>query len=194
MQSPQLPPHRLRTAGILTDFPYVSTQTVWSTWVKGTIAVFVAAAPQKRQILLGPVPDPSRNRPRRRHLLNPRRGQADHRPRRDPRIPSNSTSQTPTLCFQYRETPGSRGIRRVSRGKWCWLTTTKSWVPDSPDLTPLCVPYQKYIDAYCALAIEPNIRTVPGILFEKHDDTLLNTASFVSNGGTILSSYQKKNL
>ncbi|CAL3969397.1 unnamed protein product [Diplocarpon coronariae] len=57
MQSPQLPPHRLRTAGILTDFPYVSTQTVWSTWVKGTIAVFVAAAPQKRQILLGPVPE-----------------------------------------------------------------------------------------------------------------------------------------
>ncbi|CZT07561.1 related to NIT3 Nitrilase [Rhynchosporium agropyri] len=69
-----------------------------------------------------------------------------------------------------------------------------SWVPDSPDFIPLCARYQKYLDAYCALASELEICIVPGTIVEKHGPDLLNIAYFISSNGTILGRYQKKNL
>ncbi|KAK0103402.1 hypothetical protein ONS95_005428 [Cadophora gregata] len=69
-----------------------------------------------------------------------------------------------------------------------------SWVPDSPDFIPLCAQYQKYLNSYCTLAAELKINIVPGTIVEKHADSLLNIAYFISSTGTILSHYQKKNL
>jgi predicted amidohydrolase len=69
-----------------------------------------------------------------------------------------------------------------------------NWLPDDPKFAPLCADYQKYLDSYCALAAELNICIVPGTIVEKHDDALLNVASFISNDGKILGQYQKKNL
>ncbi|KAJ5051763.1 uncharacterized protein L3040_001535 [Drepanopeziza brunnea f. sp. 'multigermtubi'] len=69
-----------------------------------------------------------------------------------------------------------------------------SWVPDDPGFVPLCAQYQKYLDSYCALAKELNICIVPGTIVEKHGDDLLNIAYFISSDGSILGSYQKKNL
>jgi predicted amidohydrolase len=69
-----------------------------------------------------------------------------------------------------------------------------NWLPEDPRFAVLCSQYQKYLDAYCALAAELNICIVPGTIVEKHDSALLNVASFISNEGKILSQYQKKNL
>jgi len=69
-----------------------------------------------------------------------------------------------------------------------------SWVPDDPKFSELCADYQKYLDSYCRLAKKCNICIVPGTIVERHEDQLLNVAYFISNDGTILSSYQKKNL
>jgi predicted amidohydrolase len=69
-----------------------------------------------------------------------------------------------------------------------------NWIPDDPGFPSLCVQYQKYLDAYCALAAELNINIVPGTIVEQHGNDLLNVAYFISNTGSILSSYQKKNL
>ncbi|KAL2069889.1 hypothetical protein VTL71DRAFT_14568 [Oculimacula yallundae] len=68
------------------------------------------------------------------------------------------------------------------------------WAPDSPDFIPLCAQYQKYLDAYCALALELKINIVPGTIVEKHGSDLLNIAYFISSSGSILGRYQKKNL
>jgi len=69
-----------------------------------------------------------------------------------------------------------------------------NWVPDDPGFIPLCAQYQKYLDGYIALAKELKICIVPGTIVEKHDDELHNVAYFISNDGTILGQYQKKNL
>lgn len=69
-----------------------------------------------------------------------------------------------------------------------------SWVPSDPGFAVLAAQYQKYLDAYCTLAKELNINIVPGTIVEKHENTLTNTAYFISNEGAILGTYQKKNL
>ena len=70
-----------------------------------------------------------------------------------------------------------------------------SWVPSDPAFPSLCAQTQKYLDSYCALAKELNINIVPGTVLEQRPDgSILNIAYFISNNGTILSSYQKKNL
>jgi predicted amidohydrolase len=69
-----------------------------------------------------------------------------------------------------------------------------NWVPDDPGFIPLCATSQRYLDAYQALAKELNICIVPGTIVEKHEDELHNVVYFISNDGSILGSYQKKNL
>lgn len=69
-----------------------------------------------------------------------------------------------------------------------------SWVPEDPAFGDRCAEYQKYVDAYCALAKELHINIVPGTIVEKHGDQLLNVAYFISHDGEILGRYQKKNL
>jgi predicted amidohydrolase len=69
-----------------------------------------------------------------------------------------------------------------------------SWVPDDPSFAEHCAHYQKYLDAYCALAKELHVNIVPGTIVEKHGDQLLNVAYFISHDGAILGRYQKKNL
>jgi predicted amidohydrolase len=69
-----------------------------------------------------------------------------------------------------------------------------NWVPDDPNFIPLCAQYQTYLSAYQSLAKELNICIVPGTIVEKHEDDLYNVAYFISNDGSILGQYQKKNL
>src|SRR5271168_4978517 len=69
-----------------------------------------------------------------------------------------------------------------------------SWVPDNPKFPHLCRQSPKYLDSYCSLAKECNICIVPGTIVEEKDTNLINVAYFISNDGSILSSYQKKNL
>lgn len=69
-----------------------------------------------------------------------------------------------------------------------------NWLPDDAGFIPLCAQYQTYLDAYQTLAKELNICIVPGTIVEKHGNELLNVAYFISNDGSILGSYQKKNL
>jgi predicted amidohydrolase len=69
-----------------------------------------------------------------------------------------------------------------------------NWVPDDPKFPDLCRQSQKYLDSYVSLAKELNICVVPGTIVEEKDCNLINVAYFISNDGTILSSYQKKNL
>ena len=69
-----------------------------------------------------------------------------------------------------------------------------NWLPDDPGFIPLCAQSKKYLDSYCALAKELNICIVPGTIVEKHGDDLHNVAYFISDEGTILGQYQKKNL
>ncbi|RDL36581.1 Carbon-nitrogen hydrolase [Venustampulla echinocandica] len=68
------------------------------------------------------------------------------------------------------------------------------WVPHDPGFLPLCSEYKKYLDGYCSLAKELNICIVPGTILEKHTDEIHNIAYFISNTGSILGQYQKKNL
>src|SRR5580692_7480608 len=68
-----------------------------------------------------------------------------------------------------------------------------SWVPSDPSFRSSCSQSPKYLDSYCALAKQLNICIVPGTILEhRPDGSLLNIAYFISNDGTILSSYQKK--
>jgi predicted amidohydrolase len=69
-----------------------------------------------------------------------------------------------------------------------------NWVPDDPGFIPACATFQTYIDSYCSLAKELNMCIVPGTIIEKRGDQLLNVAYFISNDGSILGQYQKKNL
>jgi predicted amidohydrolase len=72
-----------------------------------------------------------------------------------------------------------------------------SWVPDSPEFIPACRSYKTYLDSYCQLAAELHINIVPGTLVHPsadNEDDLINVAYFISHDGTILSTYQKKNL
>ncbi len=70
-----------------------------------------------------------------------------------------------------------------------------NWVPADPQFAALCAQSQKYLDAYRALAQELAINLVPGTIVEQRaDGSLINVAHFISRAGTLLSSYQKKNL
>ena len=69
-----------------------------------------------------------------------------------------------------------------------------NWVPSDPLFHTLCAQFQKYLDSYCALAKQLNINIAPGTIIEQGPDgSMLNIAYFISNDGTILSSYCKKN-
>ncbi|KNG80722.1 hydrolase, carbon-nitrogen family protein [Aspergillus nomiae NRRL 13137] len=81
-----------------------------------------------------------------------------------------------------------------------------------PPTNPLYLPQTdsqittKYLQSYQALAKELNICIVPGTIVENHSSTstttstdstdpiLYNTAYFISNDGSILASYRKKNI
>ena len=69
-----------------------------------------------------------------------------------------------------------------------------NWLPDDPNFRNLCSQSQTYLESYQALAKELNICIVPGTIVEKHSENLHNVAYFISNDGSIISSYQKKNL
>ncbi|KAL1963992.1 hypothetical protein VTN77DRAFT_7667 [Rasamsonia byssochlamydoides] len=80
------------------------------------------------------------------------------------------------------------------------------WAPDDPAYAVQAGEYQKYLQAYQALAKELHISLVPGTIVERHvvktaDDKkeeeeirLYNTAYFISPEGKILGSYRKKNI
>ncbi|KAJ5621047.1 hypothetical protein N7510_005031 [Penicillium lagena] len=73
------------------------------------------------------------------------------------------------------------------------------WVPDDPLWALQAAESAKYLTRYQALAKELNICVVPGTIIEKHDDPntptqFFNTAYFISNDGSILGSYRKKNI
>lgn len=71
------------------------------------------------------------------------------------------------------------------------------WVPDDPNFISHCAQYQKYLDAYCALAAELSINIVPGTIVQPSgtdNNDLINVAYFISSTGEILATYQKKNL
>lgn len=68
------------------------------------------------------------------------------------------------------------------------------WTPEDPLFRAQSLDYDKYLPAYCSLAKELKICIVPGTILVKDGEDLLNIAYFISNDGTILSSYQKKNL
>lgn len=77
------------------------------------------------------------------------------------------------------------------------------WAPDDPAYAVQAGEYQKYLQAYQALAKELHICLVPGTIVERHvvkTDTgdeqvrLYNTAYFISHDGQILGSYRKKNI
>jgi predicted amidohydrolase len=70
-----------------------------------------------------------------------------------------------------------------------------NWVPSDPAFASLGAQSQKYLDSYRALAKQLRICIVPGTIIEQRPDgSLLNIAHFISTDGTVLSSYQKKNL
>ncbi|KAF3395973.1 Nitrilase [Penicillium rolfsii] len=73
------------------------------------------------------------------------------------------------------------------------------WVPNDPRWGEQAGEAAKYLANYQALARELKICIVPGTIIEKHvgpDEISLfyNTAYFISNDGTILGSYRKKNI
>ncbi|GLI81758.1 hypothetical protein PoHVEF18_010147 [Penicillium ochrochloron] len=73
------------------------------------------------------------------------------------------------------------------------------WVPNDPRWAEQAGEATKYLGNYQSLAKELKICIVPGTIIEKHvgpdEDTLFyNTAYFISNDGTILGSYRKKNI
>ncbi|KAJ5831785.1 hydrolase carbon-nitrogen family [Penicillium riverlandense] len=73
------------------------------------------------------------------------------------------------------------------------------WAPDDPLWALQAAESTKYLTRYQALAKELNICVVPGTIIEKHDDLntptqFFNTAYFISNDGSILGSYRKKNI
>lgn len=76
------------------------------------------------------------------------------------------------------------------------------WAPEDPLWAVQAGEYKKYLSAYQALAKELRICLVPGSIVERHQSeaegkdqfTLYNTAYFISNDGSILGSYRKKNI
>ncbi|KAJ5669858.1 hypothetical protein N7462_010928 [Penicillium macrosclerotiorum] len=73
------------------------------------------------------------------------------------------------------------------------------WVPNDPHWAIQAGDSAKYLANYQALAKELDICLVPGTIIEKQmgpgESTLFyNTAYFISNNGTILGSYRKKNI
>lgn len=86
-------------------------------------------------------------------------------------------------------------------------------MPEDPTYIAQASQYHEYLDGYCKLAHELKVCIVPGTILERHlanseaalpgdnilkDDLgefqLFNTAYFISNDGTVLGSYRKKNL
>ncbi|KAJ5272383.1 hypothetical protein N7478_007508 [Penicillium angulare] len=73
------------------------------------------------------------------------------------------------------------------------------WVPTDPRWAEQAGQSAKYLSNYQSLAKELNICLVPGTIIEKHEgpngSTLYyNTAYFISNDGSILGRYRKKNI
>ena len=72
-------------------------------------------------------------------------------------------------------------------------------VPNDPRWAIQAGESAKYLSNYQALAKELKICIVPGTIMEKHEGpeqntVFYNTAYFISNDGSILSSYVKKNI
>ncbi|GAA84519.1 hydrolase, carbon-nitrogen family [Aspergillus luchuensis IFO 4308] len=76
------------------------------------------------------------------------------------------------------------------------------WAPSNPTWTALASKTTPYLEAYQSLARELNICIVPGTIVEHHGPSpteqqqplLYNTAYFISNDGSILGHYRKKNI
>ncbi|XRM37447.1 hypothetical protein ABZX51_000921 [Aspergillus tubingensis] len=78
------------------------------------------------------------------------------------------------------------------------------WAPSNPNWTALASKTTPYLEAYQSLARELNICIIPGTIVEHHGSSpneqeqeqplLYNTAYFISNDGTILGHYRKKNI
>ncbi|GLA38039.1 hypothetical protein AnigIFM63309_005035 [Aspergillus niger] len=76
------------------------------------------------------------------------------------------------------------------------------WAPSDPSWTALASKTTPYLEAYQSLARELNICIVPGTIVEHHGPSpneqqqpvLYNTAYFISNDGSILGHYRKKNI
>ncbi|OJI85547.1 hypothetical protein ASPTUDRAFT_41850 [Aspergillus tubingensis CBS 134.48] len=78
------------------------------------------------------------------------------------------------------------------------------WAPSNPTWTALASQTTPYLEAYQSLARELNICIIPGTIVEHHGSSpneqeqeqplLYNTAYFISNDGTILGHYRKKNI
>ena len=74
-----------------------------------------------------------------------------------------------------------------------------AWVPSDPRWSEQAGESAKYLANYQSLAKELRICLVPGTIIEKHAGPnqsvlLYNTAYFISNDGSILGSYRKKNI
>ena len=76
-----------------------------------------------------------------------------------------------------------------------------SWLPSHPSFLDCCSDWQTYLEKYRDLAKELSICIVPGTILETHPDPeksekpiLLNAAYFISNDGSILHRYLKRNL
>ena len=75
-------------------------------------------------------------------------------------------------------------------------------MPKDPRFSEACKDWEYYLRQYQLLAEELKISIVPGTIVERHaetdstseEDKLLNTAYFISPGGSILGKYVKKNL
>jgi predicted amidohydrolase len=73
------------------------------------------------------------------------------------------------------------------------------WAPNDPQWAEQAGEAAKYLANYQALAKELKICIVPGTIIEKHSgpneaSLFYNTAYFISNDGSILGSYRKKNI
>ncbi|KAJ5908648.1 hypothetical protein N7495_001330 [Penicillium taxi] len=73
------------------------------------------------------------------------------------------------------------------------------WAPEDPRWAVHAGDAEKYLRKYQGLAKELNICLVPGTIIEKHHghdraDSFFNTAYFISNDGSVLGSYRKKNI
>ncbi|KAJ5177253.1 uncharacterized protein N7482_003130 [Penicillium canariense] len=68
------------------------------------------------------------------------------------------------------------------------------WVPNDPLWAVQAGEAAKYLAQYQALAKELKICLVPGTIIEKQADLFYNTAYFISNDGSVLGSYRKKNI
>ncbi|EAW14880.1 carbon-nitrogen hydrolase family protein [Aspergillus clavatus NRRL 1] len=73
------------------------------------------------------------------------------------------------------------------------------WAPDDPLWAVQAGDYKRYVAAYQALAKELHICLVPGSIVERHatganEFAFYNTAYFISNDGSIIGSYRKKNI